>query len=180
MHFFGPFLAIWPPLGENPLMGPPQGGDPPLDQAWRRLKSDPRGGVGPLETPILAYFWPILAQNGPFLTPRGPPQGGDPPPRGTPPSGGGPPPAGRFFGPPGPFFIGIFQGEKWRTKGTPLVCHFLALFGPFLAFLAPFWPSTPPRGGSPPLQGPPRPPSAPPKGPPRGPPSRGTPPLSFL
>ena len=113
--FFGPF---WPP-------GAPQGGDPPLDQAWRRQKPPPGGGGHP----------------------RGPP---------------GTPPGGVEIWPASPFFIGNLQGPGWQTKGTPLDCHFLALFDPPRGGSPPS--GDPPRGGAPPLRWPPRAPQIRPPG----------------
>ena len=112
------------------------------------------------KTPKNGLKWAFL---GPFWPPGAPPGGGPPPdqPGGAkipPPEGGGPPwtPLGPPRGgveiwPASPFFIGNLQGPGWQTKGAPLDCHFLALL-------------TPPRGGSPPLQRPPRAPQIHPPG----------------
>ena len=111
--------------------------------------------------PFLGLKWPFF---GPFWPP-GAPQGGDPPPRPgleapkTPPRRGGAlprtPRGGVEIWPASPFFIGNLQGPGWQTKGTPLDCHFLALFDP-------------PRGGSPPSGTPPG-GGPPPRRPPRAP-----------
>ena len=158
-------------------MGPPQGGGPPPRPGLEAPKIRPPGGVGPLETPILAYFRPFLAQNGPFLPPRGPPRGGDPPPRGTPPLRGGSPPRRSFFWPARPLFYRDFPGGKVAHQGDPLGLPLFGPFWPFFGLFGPFLALDPPPGGVPPPPGAPQAPLGPSEGPPRGPLSRGVPPL---